>query len=139
MSAVVAPTAARDCFPLNCPMTTISTALNVSCNIPESMSGSAKDISLSMIVPLHISISYLFFFKLQHLLRNKVFASNMPTQFYTLYCVMSSSIVLEVLRILFVCVTGNPRSSNVYSFQFNSFCHPLCGIYRRLPSFSNPE
>lgn len=62
MSAVVDPTAASDWLPLNLPTTTISTALNISCRIPESISGNAKDISLSMIDPLHISISYLLFF-----------------------------------------------------------------------------
>ena len=40
----------------------ISTALNISCRIPDSISGSEKEISLSMMVPLHISISYLFCF-----------------------------------------------------------------------------
>ena len=63
MSAVVDPTAASACFPVKCPTTMISTALNISCKIPDSMSGSANEISLSMIEPLHISISYLFVFK----------------------------------------------------------------------------
>ena len=42
----------------------ISTALNASCRIPETISGSEKEISLSMMEPLHISISNLFFFTL---------------------------------------------------------------------------
>lgn len=54
----------RQClFSRKCPTTMISTALNISCKIPDSMSGSANEISLSMIEPLHISISYLFVFK----------------------------------------------------------------------------
>lgn len=62
MSAVVDPTAASDSLPLNLPTTTISTALNISCKIPDNINGSAKEINLSIIVPLHISISYLFLF-----------------------------------------------------------------------------
>ena len=63
MSAVVDPTAASAWLPLNRPTTMISTALNISCKIPDTISGSEKEISLSIIVPLHMSISYLFFFK----------------------------------------------------------------------------
>ena len=62
MSALVDPTAASAWLPENLPTTIISTALNISCKIPDSMSGSEKEINLSIIVPLHISISYLFFF-----------------------------------------------------------------------------
>ena len=62
ISALVEPTAANGRLPLNCPTTIISTALNISCRIPDSISGSEKEISLSMMVPLHISISYLFCF-----------------------------------------------------------------------------
>lgn len=65
ISAVVEPTAASDSLPLNFPTTMISTALNISCRIPESISGSENEISLSMIVPLHISISYLFCFNVE--------------------------------------------------------------------------
>ena len=61
INAVVEPTAASDSLPLKRPTTTISTALNINCKMPENMSGSAKEINLSIIVPLHISISYLFF------------------------------------------------------------------------------
>ena len=63
MSAVVDPTAASAWLPLNRPTTMISTALNISCRMPDTISGSEKEISLSIIVPLHMSISYLFFFK----------------------------------------------------------------------------
>ena len=63
ISAVVDPTAARAWLPLNLPTTIMSTALNISCRILVSISGSEKEISLSMMDPLHISISYLFFFK----------------------------------------------------------------------------
>ena len=62
MSAVVEPTAASACCPLKCPTTMRSTALNISCRIPDTISGSAKEINLSIMVPLHISISYLFLF-----------------------------------------------------------------------------
>ena len=62
MSALVDPTAASAWLPENLPTTIISTALNISCKMPDSMSGSEKEINLSIIVPLHISISYLFFF-----------------------------------------------------------------------------
>ena len=62
MSAVVDPTAASACCPLKCPTTMRSTALNISCRIPDTISGSAKEINLSIMVPLHISISYLFLF-----------------------------------------------------------------------------
>ena len=58
----VEPTAARDWLPLYCPTTMISTALNISCSTPEIISGTANTISLSIRVPLHMSISYLFFF-----------------------------------------------------------------------------
>ena len=60
ISAVVEPTAANDWLPANLPTTIISTALNINCNIPESINGTENDINLSIIVPLHISISYLF-------------------------------------------------------------------------------
>jgi len=36
--------------------------LNISCSTPEIISGTANTISLSISVPLHMSISYLFFF-----------------------------------------------------------------------------
>ena len=59
------PTAANGRLPLNCPTTIISTALNISCKMPDSISGSENVMSLSMIVPFVISISYflLFFIK----------------------------------------------------------------------------
>ena len=60
IKAVVEPTAARAWLPENRPTTIISTALNISCRIPETISGMAKETSLSIMVPLHISISYLF-------------------------------------------------------------------------------
>ena len=60
--AVVDPTAASDWLPLNLPITIISTALNISCKIPDNINGNENEISLSMIVPLHISISYLLRF-----------------------------------------------------------------------------
>ena len=63
ISAVVEPTAASAPLPLNRPTTIMSTALNMSCRMPDSISGSAKETSLSIMVPLHISISYLLFFK----------------------------------------------------------------------------
>ena len=65
ISALVEPTAANGRLPLNCPTTIISTALNISCKMPDSISGSENVMSLSMIVPFVISISYflLFFIK----------------------------------------------------------------------------
>ena len=60
--AVVDPTAARAWLLSNRPTTMISTALNISCRMLESISGSEKEISLSMMEPLHISISYLLCF-----------------------------------------------------------------------------
>ena len=63
MSAVVDPTAASAWLPLNLPTTIISTALNINCKMPDNINGRAKVISLSIIVPWHISISYLFFCK----------------------------------------------------------------------------
>jgi hypothetical protein len=62
MRAVVDPTAASASLPENRPTTMISTALNISCRIPDSIKGSENEISLSMIDPLHMSISYLLFF-----------------------------------------------------------------------------
>ena len=62
ISAVVEPTAARAWLLSNRPTTMISTALNISCRMLESISGSENEISLSMIDPLHISISYLLCF-----------------------------------------------------------------------------
>lgn len=62
ISAVVEPTAARAWLPLNLPTTTMSTALNISCKMPDSISGREKEISLSIMLPLHMSISYLLFF-----------------------------------------------------------------------------
>ena len=62
MSAVVDPTAASAWLPLNLPTTIISTALNISCKIPDNINGNENEISLSIIVPLHISISYLLRF-----------------------------------------------------------------------------
>ena len=60
--AVVEPTAARATLPLNRPTTIISTALNINCRIPDNINGTENEISLSIMVPLHISISYLFCF-----------------------------------------------------------------------------
>ena len=54
--------AASDWLPLNLPITIISTALNISCKIPDNINGNENEISLSIIVPLHISISYLLRF-----------------------------------------------------------------------------
>ena len=70
ISAVVEPTAASDLLPLNCPTTIISTALNANCKIPEIISGNANEISLSIIEPFTISISYLLFFTYIYLLKN---------------------------------------------------------------------
>ena len=69
IKAVVEPTAAKAWLPLYLPTTIMSTALNISCKMPESIKGSEKDISLSMSDPLHMSISYLLFFIEKHLLR----------------------------------------------------------------------
>ena len=77
--AVVEPTAASAPLPLNRPTTMISTALNISCRMLESMSGMEKEISLSMIDPLHMSISYLFRFTAQFLL--SFFANDYLTAF----------------------------------------------------------
>ena len=63
ISAVVEPTAASASLPLNLPTTIMSTALNINCKMPDSINGSANETSLSMIEPLHISISYLLLFK----------------------------------------------------------------------------
>src|SRR5699024_10052853 len=62
ISADVEPTAAKAWLPLNLPTTMISTALNISCRMLVSISGKAKVTSLSIMEPLHMSISYLFFF-----------------------------------------------------------------------------
>ena len=62
ISAVVDPTAASAWLPLNRPTTMISTALNISWRILDTISGRENEISLSMIDPLHMSISYLFVF-----------------------------------------------------------------------------
>ena len=50
INAVVDPTAASAWLPLNRPTTMISTALNISCRILESINGSEKEINLSIIV-----------------------------------------------------------------------------------------
>ena len=62
ISALVEPTAANGRLPLNCPTTIISTALNISCKMPDSISGNENVMSLSMIVPFVISISYFLLF-----------------------------------------------------------------------------
>src|SRR5699024_6310912 len=67
--AVVDPTAASAWLLLYLPTTMISTALNISCRMLDSIRGSEKEISLSMMVPLHMSISYLLFFKMVHPLK----------------------------------------------------------------------
>ena len=73
ISAVVEPTAARARLPENLPTTTISTALKRSWRILESMSGMENEISLSKTVPLHMSISYLFFFDFEAVILNPLF------------------------------------------------------------------
>ena len=50
-------------LPLNLPTTIMSTALNINCKMPDSINGSANETSLSIMEPLHISISYLLLFK----------------------------------------------------------------------------
>ena len=65
IKAVVDPTAASVWLPLNLPTTTISTALNISCRIPDNINGREKEINLSIMEPLHISISYLFVFNVE--------------------------------------------------------------------------
>ena len=62
ISAVVDPTAASAWLPLNLPTTMTSTALNINCKMLDNINGSAKEINLSIMVPWHISISYLFCF-----------------------------------------------------------------------------
>lgn len=44
------------------PNGTIRAALNISCKMPDNISGIENEISLGIIEPLHISISYLLFF-----------------------------------------------------------------------------
>lgn len=51
INAVVEPTAANAWLPVNLPTTIISTALNKSCKMLESIRGKAKEISLSMMLP----------------------------------------------------------------------------------------
>ena len=64
---------ARARLPENLPTTTISTALKRSWRILESMSGMENEISLSKTVPLHMSISYLFFFDFEAVILNPLF------------------------------------------------------------------
>ena len=53
---LVEPTAAMASLLSNCPTTTISAALNSSCSMPDSISGTEKRSSLPMRGPLHMSI-----------------------------------------------------------------------------------
>ena len=61
ISAVFEPTAARELSPAKRPTTTMSAALNKSCNIPEHISGRVNISIFFRIEPLHISISYFAF------------------------------------------------------------------------------
>ena len=60
VSEPVEPTAASASSPAKRPTTMTSAALNISCSMPESISGSAKRISGSSTGPFSMSISYAF-------------------------------------------------------------------------------
>ena len=119
----------------------ISTALNISCKIPDSISGNENEISLSMIVPLHISISYLFCFIVELIIFLRLFLHNIIFFMYIRLYILPDYVNFYVYVVyLHIKKTGLSRPASFtqpLSFCLEFYSLFLCKCFCKRTGFAN--